>query len=336
MEINDSSTRTLLNGTILFDNKNSPKQVSEDGWFWILLGVIGVVALVANSGVIFLIATRRRLRTACNSFILSLTLSDLLAGAVAIPGSFICHFSLGCNVRVWFILCNFFICASVGNVCTLVADRFFRVLYPLRYPVLMSSRRVANLILLGWTVPIFLQLIPSLVIQLNPALNRRVFSVVQMFTFAILPCMGLLLAFAKICAITIKHSRHHRVQVEQVYRTSSSSVQLKVNLKLKTRKSFSVIVLGVVIFFFVFCWSFTIYRGICDSFALCKVHPPVILASRIFLASNMAVDPVVYAILKQDVRQELVSTILAIAGHKTRIRDIRMSQTRTWLGQSRK
>lgn len=329
---NPENNTVHLNGTPTTLSDKRPNQTSIDVWFWIIFGAIGVVALFGNSVVIVLIATRRRLQTACNSFILSLSLSDLLAAVTTIPGSFICEFGLYCNGPVFWIFCDFFICASVGNVCTLAVDRFCRVVYPLRYPVVMSSRRIAMLIMLGWTLPIFLQFIPSLCIRLLPTVDKWIFNVIQMFTFAILPCVGLLLAFAKITRITFKHSHHQRVQVAQIHRNSTTS-QLHAAKRIP-RKSFSVLVLGVVIFFFVLCWSFTIYRGICDSFSLCKVQLSVVLASRIFLVGNTAADPVVYAILKQDIRRELVRAFRSLTRGHIIGQDIHFTETRTAAGKS--
>ena len=304
------------------------KVVSPEIWFWIIMGAIGVVAFFGNTLVIFLITTRRRLHTTCNSFILSLSLSDLLTAVTTIPGSFICEFGVQCSDPVFRILCNFFICASVGNVCTMTGDRFCRVVYPLRYPVLMSPKRVVLTIMIAWTLPVFLHLIPSLVILLSPTIDHqnagRIFGVIQMFTFAILPCTGLLLAFAKISRITFQHSRRHRVQVEQVSVNSRISQQMA---QQATRKSFSVLVLGVVIFLFEFCWTFSIYRGICTSFSLCKVKNSVIWATRIFYLSNTAANPVVYAILKQDIRRELVRTLSRTRRH-IRGESLQLTETR--------
>lgn len=210
----------------------------------------------------------------------------------------------------------------------MTGDRFCRVVYPLRYPVLMSPKRVVITIAIGWTLPIFLQLIPELFIFLSPNIDhknaRNIFNAIQMFTFAILPCIGLLLVYAKISRITLKHSRRQRVQVQQISRNSRLSQQMA---KQVTRKSFSVLVLGVVIFLFVLCWSFSIYRGICDSFSLCEVKFPFVYVSRMFLVANTAADPVVYAILKQDIRRELVRTF-SRTRNRIRGQDLFLTETR--------
>ena len=329
----DENNQTVpVNASHTSNGKQGNQEVPPEIWFWIINGAIAVVAFFGNTLVIFLIATRRRLQTTCNSFILSLSFADLLTAVTIIPGTFICHFCVQCS-PIFKILCDFFICASVGSVCTMTGDRFCRVVYPLRYPVLMSPRRIVVTIAIGWTLPVFLQVIPWLYILFSPTIDHRnagrIFGVIQMFTFAILPCVGLLLAYAKITRISLKHSRRQRVQVEQISRNSRISQQTSQQV---TRKSFSVLVLGVVIFFFVLCWSFSIYRGICDSFSLCKVEPPVISASRIFLVGNTAADPVVYAILKQDIRRELVRT-LSLTRNRIRGQDLHLTETRM-AGQS--
>lgn len=326
--MDEKNESTILNAT------HFSQEVPSEVWFWTILGTVGVVAILGNSLVIFLITTRRRLQTISNSFILSLSCSDLLAAATTIPGSFICsRFGLQCSPIFW-NFCNYFICASVVNVCAMAGDRFCRVVFPLRYPVLMSAKRVILTISLGWTLPIFLYLIPSLCITLTPTIDaknaERIFRVIQIFTFAILPCVGLLLAFAKISRITFKHSRLQRVQVKQI---NSNSAITKRNAKQVSRKSFSVLVLGAVIFFFVLCWTFTIYRGLCDSFSLCKVQLSVIYASRIFLVGNTAADPLVYAILKKDIRRELLLAFGCLNRNSVQVQDLRLTETRL-AGQS--
>ena len=158
---------------------------------------------------------------------------------------------------------------------------------------------------------------------------ERIFRVIQIFAFAVLPCAGLLLAFAKISRITLKHSKRHRVQVEQI--TSNSAIPQR-NVRQSNRKSYSVLVLGAVIFFFVLCWSFTIYRGLCNSFSLCHVPLTMVYASRIFLVGNTAADPMVYAILKQDIRRELNLTFAFIKGNNLQVQELR-TETR-FAGQS--
>lgn len=328
MDGNNQALKFNATNTSIGEGQN---EVPTEIWFWFIMGTIGVVAFFGNSLVIFLITTRLRLQTTCNSFILSLSLSDLLTAVTTIPGSFVCEFAVQCS-PFFVTVMSFFICASVGNVCTMTGDRFCRVVYPLRYPVLMSPKRVAVTIMIGWALPIFLQLIPELFIFLSPNIDHHnagpIFNVIQMFTFAILPCIGLVLVYAKISSITLKHSRRQRVQVEQISRNSRISQQMA---KQVNRKSFSVLVLGLVIFFFVLCWSFSIYRGICDSFSLCKVQHTLVLVSRMFLVANTAADPVVYAILKQDIRRELVRTLST----RNRIRGQELGLTETRIaGQS--
>ena len=326
MDENNQTLPVNATNTSIVDGQNEVPTVI---WFWSIMGTIGIVAFVGNILVIYLIATRQRLQTTCNSFILSLSFSDLLTAVITIPGSFVCEFGVQCS-PFFNTLYSFLICASVGNVCTMTGDRFCRVVYPLRYPVLMSPKRVGVTIAIGWTLPIFLQLIPELSIFLSPTTidlknaRRNIFNAIQMFTFAILPCIGLLLVYAKISCITLKHSRRQRVQVEQISRNSRLSQQMA---KQVTRKSFSVLVLGVVIFLFVLCWSFSIYRGICDSFSLCEVEEPLVLVSRIFLVANTAADPVVYAILKQDIRRELVRTF-SRTRNRIRGQDLFLTETR--------
>ena len=61
------------------------RDTEMDLWFWILGGLLSVLAVVGNGVVIVLISTRRRLRTTANWFILSLAVADCSLAAIYVP-----------------------------------------------------------------------------------------------------------------------------------------------------------------------------------------------------------------------------------------------------------
>ena len=61
---------------------------------------------------------------------------------------------------------------------------------------------------------------------------------------------------------------------------------------------------GTVVLLFVACWSLSAFRTIVTQYALMDVPWDVTNASRLLLVANSAVNPVIYALWKTDVRRE--------------------------------
>ena len=71
------------------------------GWFlslltiiiWILGWVLSFLAITGNGFTIFLVCSRRNLRTKTNAFIVSLAVADFCVGLSVIPSLFFCNFT---------------------------------------------------------------------------------------------------------------------------------------------------------------------------------------------------------------------------------------------------
>lgn len=104
-------------------------------YYWVLTAMTGVITLVCNGVVIFIILKRERLfRNPSNWLLLSLAFSDLTVGIIMIPSLFICYFStVPCNWDVNKKVYDLFLYISVANLCFLTMDRYIAV-------VLLSSQ----------------------------------------------------------------------------------------------------------------------------------------------------------------------------------------------------
>ena len=113
-------------------------------WFKILGWFLSFLTIIGNGFTIFLVCSRRDLRTKTNafiSFIVSLAVVDFCVGLSFIPSRFFCDITNTCdwphyllswsswvNIIRW-LLSN----KSVVNLCVLVLDRFIEIVHPLKY-----------------------------------------------------------------------------------------------------------------------------------------------------------------------------------------------------------
>ena len=116
-------------------------------WFWVLGWFLSILTMVVNGFVIFLVCSKRQLRTKTNTFIVSLAVADFGVGMLAFPSRFFC--SLATEItpplkeELFVIVVRVFIIYTSGtNLVSLVLERYFAMVKPLKYLTLMKRRRV--------------------------------------------------------------------------------------------------------------------------------------------------------------------------------------------------
>ena len=81
------------------------------GWrpgLWILCWFLSFLTIAGNRFTIFLVCSRRNLRTKTNAFIVSLAVADFFVGLSVIPSGFFCDITNTCYLpQVWFSWVNF-------------------------------------------------------------------------------------------------------------------------------------------------------------------------------------------------------------------------------------
>ncbi|XP_031563110.1 5-hydroxytryptamine receptor 1-like [Actinia tenebrosa] len=294
---------------------------SKDGWeaylqetntgFWVLKIIIAMVTVIGNGLVIFLIVTRKKLHTTDNWFILSLGLSDLLIGIYITPSELICKFFLACikqpDVRSF--VPNFLIISSICNLCALTVDRYVAILHPLRYVVLMTSRRVKQLVFLAWFLPLIIAG-ASLILDMSQYKNTVgsyliVFNIVLV---SLIPSLALTIVYLRIYIVVLNQRKMTKSQLTINMSGQPEDNERKSRKRLeRSRDRSSIRVLGIVITFFVLCWQPSTYRAICEHFKVCHVTLAVVQTSRILILLNSCVNFTVYALLKRDIRKEFLA-----------------------------
>ena len=80
----------------------------------------------------------------------------------------------------------------------------------------------------------------------------------------------------------------------------------------------SIAVLGSVIGLFVLCWSFDTVISFCNKLELCVTNDHLFRVADLMIFLNSAINPLVYALLKKDIKKELRSLCIGIRNKDTK------------------
>ena len=265
-------------------------------WFWMVSLLLTIIAILGNSLVIFLIITRRRLRTKANWFILSLAVADLMLVVVFIPPHFSCQMTRCSHSMVILHLVSYFGEVSVTNIIAFTVDRYFAIVLPLKYPRIITQTKIALVLMSAWLAPLILDIIPTLLLS-----NEKIAQLTSMVIFQISPCFILAVATRKMIKIANRHSK----------RTSLLLKQLKFNqpchlIRGKSEVS-SARLISIMVGVFLACYVCQSLSSLCSCFPSCKESQPEVVVRytlALLLVINSGANPFVYALFKRDIKKE--------------------------------
>ena len=273
-------------------------------WFWILGWSLSILTIIGNGFIIVLVCSRRRLQTKTNAFVVSLAVADFCVGLSAVPPLFICEKTSGCNPeaplanRVDYLRWLFGY-ASVTNLCCLVMDRYIAVVKPLKYLTVMKRRQISHMIFFSWASSIAV----SIAFVLNWLVfddNQILFSLlswIYIIFFEFLPCFVLVFCFASMLRVVYKHERAARILAKQLH--------FNHHFLFKSEEKSAVKIMAVVIGLFLLANSCSlrcslVYRLYTEKTPCNDQEYKIPL-----IVLNSAINPVAYALLKRDIKEEV-------------------------------
>ena len=268
-------------------------------WFWILGWSLSTLTISGNGFIIFLVYSKRQLRTKTNALIVSLAVADFCVGMTAVPSMFFCHMSAGCNSEdpVIYIVRNLFAYASVMNLCSLVLDRYIAVVKPLKYFTFMKRHRVIQMVSLSWTISVAHRAVYALdTLIFKTTFLYHVVGYLAVVCFELLPCAMLIFCFVSMLHVVCKHKRA----------ALSLAKQLRFNHQVffKTQEKSAVVMMGIVIGLFLLCYGIYLRCTFVYIFSAgqkpCSDHEFKIP----ILVLNSAVNPLAYSFFKRDINKE--------------------------------
>ena len=220
-------------------------------WFWILGWVLSFLTITGNGFTIFLVCSRRNLRTKTNAFIVSLAVADFCVGLSVIPSMFFCtdiitntcHRSQLWIMNIRLLFSN----TSAVNLCGLVLDRFIAIVYPLKYITFMTRRRITQVIFFSWVLTVSFNALKVTLWMLYFKTMNVPFMWLNMIFFEFLPSVVLILCFVSMIFHLRKYDRSTRIVAKQL------SFNHQVPFKNHHQRS-AVIMMGLVIGVFLVCY----------------------------------------------------------------------------------
>ncbi|CAH3180256.1 unnamed protein product [Porites lobata] len=290
-------------------------KVRMETWFWILGWVLSFLAITGNGFVIFLVFSRRNLRTKTNAFIVSLAVADFCVGLSVVPSLFACDVTNTCYWPKVFpswkdVVRWLFSYLSVLNLCALVFDRYIAIVKPFKYITFMTRSRVIQVITSCWIASFTLVAFKTaLRLCCETPLTSIVAVVVLMIFMEIVPCVMQVLCFASILLHVWKHDRSARTLAKQL------RFNHRISFKTHNEKS-AAIMMGIVIGVFVVCYGIYLRCSLVvlsDTNASCKDEQYKIPV----LVLNSAINPLSYAFFKRDIKKEFKRLISLVVFKKS-------------------
>ena len=281
-------------------------------WFWILGWVLSFLAIIGNGFTIFLVCSRRNLRTKTNAFIVSLAVADFCVGLSVIPSLFACDITNTCywpqHLRSWVNIIRWlFSNTSVVNLCGLVLDRFIAIVHPLKYITLMTRRRITQAIFFSWVLAVSYNALKETLCIVLYQNKTCPFAIWLTMVFEILPCVILILCFASMIFHVRRHDRSARMVAKQL------RFNHLVSFKTHHEKS-AVIMMGLVIGVFLVCYGMYLRCSFLLLFQTTITSSPCNDENYKIpvLVLNSAINPLAYAFLKRDIKKEFKRLVGAV------------------------
>ena len=290
-------------------------------WF----GLAGLVTIVGNAIVLWLISHNRSLRTISNLFLTSLAAADFLVGLFIDPVYIVFRCLLFKTDTYWRLPYSRAIdylwihttVATTLNLCCVTADRHIAIFYPLRYENVITYTKCYVFIATVWFLSLILPCSRFLVEDVSVVLSKLYLS----FTIITVLIPMILIIFCSVRNLQAASVQSRRIDV--------NTLQNQDSVKRRTKNFKAVKTISIVVGLFVVCWlpslvtSFIHYVGIITSISF-KVWTPVEALSM----TSSAINPWVYCLRNAEFYQALTGTFRFFRGRNSAQDGIRSSVER--------
>ncbi|XP_037837634.1 trace amine-associated receptor 1-like [Kryptolebias marmoratus] len=260
---------------------------------YIFLASLAVVTVCGNLLIITSVIYFTQLHTPTNSLILSLAVTDLLVGVLVFPFSM--AFSLSSCLQYGGLICQVrdifdvsLSTCSILNLSCIAIDRYYAVCQPLTYTTKMNSRVVVVMILVNWSVSVFIG-IGMAIAGLNQEACEESCSMEVLLSSTLGPTFSFYLPALVMLCIYMKIFLVAQRQARTIQNTKKSGVTAS-KMERKATKTLA-IVMGI----FLICWTPLFLCITSTPFSSNSVPLPVIETLNWVTLTNSMLNPFIYA-----------------------------------------
>uniref|UniRef100_A0A3Q3IK37 G-protein coupled receptors family 1 profile domain-containing protein n=1 Tax=Monopterus albus TaxID=43700 RepID=A0A3Q3IK37_MONAL len=258
--------------------------------------IIAVLAIIGNFLVCLAITRNKKLRTVTNYFLVSLAVSDILVGLVAIPCAMLTDLGRPHhNLPLCLVLLSMLMAlTSILSLLAVAAERYMAILLPFQYQHVMSPRNAHLALLVTWGLGAISGTVPLMNWNRQPAHAD----------YCIFPCMvdmSYMVYFNFFCCLLVPLAAMFIIY-GHIFLTVQSSVA-KSNMRKELGKA---TFLFLVLFLFMVCWMpIHIINCVLLFCPRCEVPMSLIVAAILFSHANSALNPILYAYRMRSFRHTL-------------------------------
>ena len=264
-------------------------------WFWVLGWFLSILTMAVNGFVIFLVCSKRQLRTKTNAFVVSLAVADFGVGMIAVPLRFFRSLATQCTPQrsIVLLLSVFIIYTSGTNLVGLVLERYVAVVKPLKYLTFMQRSRVIQMVLTSWVIP-FLFTLTVVSIKFGGLDRAGTMRGYLFLLFEIILCVILIFFLASMFVVVYNLNSRDRTLAKQLRFNQLVA-------RAKTQNTSAVKWVALITCVFLSCYGIMMHCSLLFlTGQLCNdLHFKIPLQ-----VINSGINPIVYAFFKRDIKQE--------------------------------
>ncbi|XP_065113567.1 trace amine-associated receptor 13c-like [Paramisgurnus dabryanus] len=275
------------------------RSTHEYNIMYVFFSVLSVWTVFLNLLVIISISHFKKLHTPTNMLILSLAVSDLLVGFIAMPLEAImfietCWYFGDTICKLFLITIGLFTSTSLCNLVLIAVDRYVAVCHPLLYPQKITMTKTIIIICVSWFC---FSAYNILIIVTSSQKTYRCYGECGIIASFALIITDVFLSFLFPCTIIITlYLRIFYVAYQQVKVINSlmrSGKHLTESSVRRKSESKAALTLGIIVTVYLFCWI--------PYFILSLIPIPGIASTIAYLIYwmvyiNSGLNPVIYAI----------------------------------------
>ncbi|XP_014467313.1 PREDICTED: octopamine receptor beta-3R-like isoform X2 [Dinoponera quadriceps] len=320
----------------------------------IIMGSIITTAVLGNMLVIASVRRHRRLRVVTNCYVVSLAAADLLVAMCAMTFNASVELSGGrwlfgglmCDL--WNSLDVYFSTASILHLCCISVDRYYAIVSPLEYTVIMRQSTVSCMLGSAWILPALISFIPIFMgwYTTNEHLDfmvkhpevcafvvNRPYAVISSCVSFWIPGLVMIVMYCKIYKEAIRQrkalsrtssnivlnsvhhhrasTRHHHHQQMLLQAAADTGTSIRQQTKSWRAEHKAARTLGIIMGAFILCWLPFFLWYLTTSLCGETCYCPDTVVSVLFWIGyfNSALNPLIYAYFNRDFRDAFKDTL---------------------------